>query len=329
MPQAIEWSFATPKMSAAFPSSSPIARSFVFRYAAIMPDRRPATSQVSDRSDLRVALRGVEGFVLDADGVLILKGEPLPGSREALARLDARGTPYRVVTNFSLAHRSTLVARFADRGVDLPADHVITASSAAAAHTAEHFGGRPLYVIAAPDALREFDGQHLVTREEAEASPADVGAVVIGDGGDDLSFRAQDTAFRLIRGGAAFLAMHRNPWWLTPKGPTLDAGAIVVGLEYATGVKATVLGKPSPVVFRQALAGLRRDLGRRVPASHVAMVGDDPDADVRAAQRVGLRGILVLTGKVAAHETARLVGGRRRAPDAIAPSLADIVAALD
>ena len=288
-----------------------------------MPDRRPA------QPDLRAALRGVEGFVLDADGVLILKGEPLPGSREALARLDARGTPYRVVTNFSLAHRSTLVARFADGGVPLRLDQVITAASSAATYTAERFPGRPLYVIAAPDALREFDGQHLVTRDEAEAAPADVAAVVIGDGGDDLSFRAQDTAFRLIRAGAAFLAMHRNPWWLTPKGPTLDAGAIVVGLEYATGRKATVLGKPSPVVFRQALAGLRHDLGRRVPAHDVAMVGDDPDADVRAAQRVGLRGILVLTGKVAAHETARLMDGRRRAPDAIAPSLADVVAALD
>jgi HAD superfamily hydrolase (TIGR01450 family) len=291
-----------------------------------MPDRRPAGAGLAS---LRAALRGVEAFVLDADGVLILKGEPLPGSREALARLDARGTPYRVVTNFSLAHRSTLVTRFADRGVTLRLDQVITASSSAAAYTAERFPDRALYVIAAPDALREFDGQRLVTREEAAAAPADVAAVVIGDGGDDLSFRAQDTAFGLIRAGAAFLAMHRNPWWLTPKGPTLDAGAAVVGLEYATGRKATVLGKPSPVVFRQALAGLRHDLGRRVPAGDVAMVGDDPDADVRAAQRVGMRGILVLSGKTAEHQAAALASGRRRAPDAIAPSLADIVAALD
>jgi HAD superfamily hydrolase (TIGR01450 family) len=291
-----------------------------------MPDRRPAKS---DLSDLRAALSGIEGFVLDADGVIILKGEPIPGSSEALARLDARGTPYRIVTNFSLAHRSTLVARFADGGMPLRLDQVITASSAAAAYTAERFPGKALYVVAAPDALREFDGQHLVTREEAEAAPGDVAALVIGDAGDDLSFPAQDTAFRLIRAGAAFLAMHRNPWWLTPKGPTLDAGAIVVGLEFATGVKATILGKPSPVVFRQALAGLRHDLGRRVAAHDVAMVGDDPDADIRAAQRVGMRGILVLTGKIAAHETAGLVGGRRRAPDAIAPSLADVVAALD
>ena len=58
------------------------------------------------------------------------------------------------------------------------------------------------------------------------------------------------------------------------------------------------------------------------------MVGDDPDADVRAAQRVGLRGILVLTGKTTLQD-GPWSGGRRRAPDAIAASLADVVAALD
>ena len=108
--------------------------------------------------------------------------------------------------------------------------------------------------------------------------------------------------------------MHRNPWWLTPKGPTLDAGAAVVGLEFATGRKATVLGKPSPEVFRLALEGLRADLGRRVPARSVAMVGDDPVADVRAAQRAGLRGILVLTGKTSAADGSRLGGRDSPAP---------------
>lgn len=284
-----------------------------------------------DDSILRVALRGVEALILDADGVLILKGEPIPGSAEALALLDARGMPYRVVTNFSLAHRTTLAARFSARGAPIDPGRIITASSAAAAYTAARFDGRPIYVIAPPDALREFDGQRVIASEAAAAAPpGEVAAVVIGDGGDDLSFRNLDTAFRLIRGGAAFLAMHRNPWWLTPRGPTLDAGAAVVGLEYATGIRATILGKPSPEVFRQALAGLRRDLGRRVPAGAVAMVGDDPDADVRAAQRIGLRGVLVLTGKTTADHLARPTLGRgRRRPDAVAASLADVVGALD
>lgn len=286
---------------------------------------------ITDPADLRDTLRGTAGFILDADGVIVLKGEPIPGSVEALARLEARGTPYRVVTNFSLAHRTTLARRFATRGTRIDPDRIITAASAAAAYTADQFAGRRLVVLAAPDALREFDGQDVLTMEAARASgPGEIAAVVIGDGGDDLSFANLDTAFRLIRAGAAFLAMHRNPWWLTPRGPTLDAGAAVVGLEFATGVRATILGKPSPTVFREGLAGLSRDLRRRVSARDVVMIGDDPDADLRPAQRLGMRAILVLSGKVdAAQLEIGALGRGRRIPDAVATSLAHVVAALD
>lgn len=287
-----------------------------------MPDRPPAPT------DLRARLRGVAGFVLDADGVIIMKGDPIPGAIEALASLDRGGIPYRVVTNFSGAHRDTLAARFARAdGLVIAPERMITAASAAAAYTAATYPGEPLVVLSAPDAQREFDGQRTVPIDDAE--PGSIAAVVIGDAGDDLSFHNMDAVFRLIRGGAAFLAMHKNPWWFTPRGATLDAGALVVGLEFATGQRARVLGKPSPVVFRQALAGLRHDLGRHVDAGDVAMVGDDPDADIRPAQRVGLRGVLVLTGKTDAADVASLGAGRRRPPDAVAPSLAAVVAALD
>ena len=285
----------------------------------------------SDVATLRRALAGVRGLVLDADGVIVLRGEPIPGAPEALARLASAGIPVRVVTNYSSAHRSTLAAGLARPGFNPDPERIITAASVAAAYTATRFARRSLFVIANADALREFDGQHLLSAEEAAEPGARVAAVVVGDGGDDLSYRNLDTAFRLIRGGAAFLAMHRNPWWLTRRGPTLDAGAFVAGLEYALGGRATVLGKPSPVVFRQALAGLASDHGlRRLAPSEAAMVGDDPSADIAAAKRVGLRGILVLTGKTSAAEAAASTARARpgRAPDAIAASLAEVVAAL-
>ena len=283
---------------------------------------------------LAEAVRGVRGFVLDADGVLILKGGPIPVAIEAVRALQAKGIPFRVVTNYSSVHRETLASRFTAGGLAIGPDRIITGTSSAAAHTAARHPGRALFVLGTPDARREFDGQHLLTPEAADvAEPGSVAAVVIGDAGDELSFRNLDVAFRLIRGGADFLAMHRNPWWLTSKGETLDAGAVVVGLEFATGRPALVLGKPSPIVFRQATAELARDLGERLPRRAFAMVGDDPVADVAAAQRVGLRGFLVLSGKTSAAEAAALGKSRAgrpvRGPDAIAPSLAEIVAALD
>ena len=122
--------------------------------------------------------------------------------------------------------------------------------------------------------------------------------------------------------------MHRNPWWLTDKGETLDAGGFVAGLEFATGRQARVLGKPSPEVFRQAIDGLRTDLDEHLPAFAFAMVGDDPLADVVAAQRVGLRGVLVLSGKTGRSHL-ETQPRRGRGPDGIADTLADVIAALD
>jgi ribonucleotide monophosphatase NagD (HAD superfamily) len=43
---------------------------------------------------------------------------------------------------------------------------------------------------------------------------------------------------------ATLIGMHRNPWWLTPEGPTLDSGSFVVGLEFSAGVRAVIAGKP-------------------------------------------------------------------------------------
>jgi HAD superfamily hydrolase (TIGR01450 family) len=283
----------------------------------------------SPTADLRSALEGVRAFVLDADGVLMYRGSPIPGSAEAVVELRRRGIPYRVLTNFSSAHRSSLAVAFGEAtGIEVDSAEIITAASAAAAYTAQHHGGKPILVLAAADARREWAGQDVVHLEDADARTDPVAAVVIGDAGDDLSYRNLDIAFRQLRSGAEFVAMHRNPWWVTPKGFTLDAGAIVAGLEFALGRRAVISGKPSAVVFRQALGELRADVagsgGPRLRAADVAMVGDDPRADVAAARRAGLRGVLVLTGKVTAEEAF----ASRVHIDAIAPSLSEVVAAL-
>ncbi|HEX7950907.1 MAG TPA: HAD-IIA family hydrolase [Candidatus Limnocylindrales bacterium] len=290
------------------------------------------TDRATDRAmDLATALAGVRAFVLDADGVLMYRGGPIPGSVAALETLRARGIPYRVVTNYSATHRESLAKLFA-QATGLPAEpeRIITAASAAAAYTARRHPDAPLLVLASVDALREWAGQRTLTAEQADHDSARVAAVVIGDAGDDLSFRNMDIAFRHLRAGADFIAMHRNAWWVTRRGPTLDAGAVVAGLEFALGRRAIVSGKPSPVVFREAVAELRRDIaaagGPALRVGEVAMVGDDPRADVAAARRAGLRGILVLTGKVSAEE-GRAAASKVRM-DAIAASLGEVVAAL-
>lgn len=284
----------------------------------------------ADRStDLRAALEGVRGFLLDLDGVIVVAGRLIPGAADAIAALEGRGMPYRIVTNTSAVSRETL-SRWSGRlGAPIPPARFESALSASAAWTARAYPDGPLYVLASDDAKREFAGQRLLSHDEAAAAGATAAAVVIGDSPEEATFDNLNRAFRLIRNGATLVGMHRNPWWLTPEGPTLDSGSFVVGLEFATETRARVIGKPSRTFFAQAVQDLRKVAGRDLARRDIAMVGDDVRSDIRAAQRAGLRGILVLSGKhgeADVEAAARERGGRR--PDAIASDLAAVVDAI-
>lgn len=275
------------------------------------------------------ALEGVRALLLDLDGVIVVAGEAVPGAPEAIATLESRGFPYRIVTNTSAVSRATLARWSAKIGAPIPASRFQSALSASAAWTARTFPDQPLYVLASADAQTEFAGQRLLTHEEAGARGAIAAAVVIGDSPEEVTFDNMNRAFRLVRGGAVLVGMHQNPWWLTPEGPTLDSGAFVAGLEFATETRARIIGKPHPEFFSVAVADLRREVGRDLARSEIAMVGDDVRSDVRAAQRSGLRGIFVLSGKHAMEDVtiaARERGGRQ--PDAVAASLKEVVARL-
>src|SRR5205823_4043000 len=85
-----------------------------------------------------------------------------------------------------------------------------------------------------------------------------VDAVLIG-GADEspetnlvFSYMNLARAFAEIELGADLYCLHRNRWWQTERGPLLDSGCYVAGLEYAAQTAATVLGKPSPAYFDAA-----------------------------------------------------------------------------
>ena len=94
----------------------------------------------------------------------------------------------------------------------------------------------------------------------------------------------------------------------------LDAGSFVAGLEYATGIEATVVGKPSAACFSAALAALDAE------PELTWMVTDDLEQDVRGAQLFGMKTLLLRTGKFRpdALEQSPVV------PDAVLSSIAQV-----
>ena len=288
---------------------------------------------------IRAALQGTRALLLDMDGVLVSRGQPIPGAAAAVARLLETGVPFRVITNTSLSSRAALARRLGRAGIAVAAEWIVTALSATVSQLGVAMPGAAVYVLGSADAPAEFAGADLRLLSQAEIDAGRrADAVVIGDSEDQLTYENLNRAFRQVRAGAAFVAMHRNPWWLTAAGPTLDSGALVVGLEYATGRRAIVAGKPAPTIFRAAFAELAQELKRpavptpaatrRLRRSEVAMVGDDLRTDLAPARRLGMRTILVLTGKHGRDEVAGPGARRTFVPDAVASSIAEAVEAL-
>ncbi len=226
-------------------------------------------------------LKSIRGLLTDMDGVWLVGNTAVPGAAEALARLRSRGLPMRFVTNTTTRTPAQLSAKMRAMGLDVPADEFVTTPAATARYLRAQGISSVRLVVA--DAVRgAFDGFTESARPEA---------VVIGDVGEAWNWDLMQDLFRTIMNGARMIAMHKGRYWQVADGLRMDIGAFIAGLEYTTGQTATVIGKPSAEMFRTALESIGME------ARDVVMVGDDADMDVAGAQRAGIRGVLVKTGK--------------------------------
>lgn len=225
-----------------------------------------------------------EAFLIDLDGVLHTGGSLIPGADEALQYLEDHGYPFRVLSNTTRRSRQGLVSHLSGMGLEIPLSHIFTPAMAAAALISWK-GGDGAFILAAPEVVEELGGQGISQRSLGS------GFVVVGDAGDLLTYGSLTEAFRQIIGGAELIALEKDRYWMGSGGLMLSAGPFVAALEYATGRKAAVVGKPSGDFFTLALDSMGASPGCSV------MIGDDPVTDIGGAVSRGLTGILVRTGK--------------------------------
>jgi HAD superfamily hydrolase (TIGR01458 family) len=189
------------------------------------------------------------------------------------------------------------VQRLGDNGIDVSVGEVFTAVHAAVGWLKRR-GVRVISPFVAEDALEDVKEFELVGGTAGEvASTQTPEAVVIGDIGDRWSHQLLNEAFRYVMDGSQLLALQRGRYWLGPTGLEIDAGSYVAALEYATGKAAVVCGKPNVEFFEAAIADLGLLTHGRSADRPIVMVGDDLWSDIEGAQRAGLQGWLVRTGK--------------------------------
>jgi HAD superfamily hydrolase (TIGR01458 family) len=248
----------------------------------------------------------IDGVLLDIDGVLAVSWEPLPGAIDTLGWLRAHDVPFRLITNTTTKTRADLARTLRDAGFDVRDDELVTAVVATAEYLRTNHPGEACFLLSDGDARADL-GIELVDVEAADV-------IVLGGASDGFTYATMNRIFRRLMDGAALVGMHRNLYWKTSEGLELDSGAYIAGLEEATGRTAAICGKPTGPYFDAALAMLG------APRERAVMVGDDIVNDVHGARVLGIRGVLVKTGKFLPEDFAKVPAP----PDHVLESIADL-----
>jgi len=248
-----------------------------------------------------------KGFLIDLAGVLHDKDKIIQGAIEAIDLLKEKGYKYRFMSNTTQKRRKTIAIKLKKLGLNIKEEEIFTPPIAAINYLREKKKNR-CFLISTGDIHEDFEENGI------NLTDSKVDCVIIGDAAEKFGFNRLNKAFRLIQEGAEIIALEKDKYWMGSDGYMLSAGPFVVGLEYATDKKATVMGKPSKTFFEMGLSEIN------LKPSEVAMIGDDIYTDISGAQNCGLKGILVKTGKF----NKNLVNKSQIVPHFILDSIADI-----
>lgn len=221
----------------------------------------------------------IRGILLDLSGVLYTGDDPVPGAILAIKKLSETGLPVRYITNTTRRPCQAIIQSLDKMGFKIDAQDIFTAPIAAK----HYFLSNDLnpYLLIHPDLEVEF----------TDLKTSKPNAVLVGDAAECFSYENMNRAFRLLLEGAPLYAMGINRYFKEGDQFSLDAGPFVNALEYASNVKATVIGKPAKEFYLSAVESIGC-----APEESV-MVGDDVESDVLGAINAGLQAILVRTGK--------------------------------
>ncbi|KAK7109684.1 phospholysine phosphohistidine inorganic pyrophosphate phosphatase-like isoform X2 [Littorina saxatilis] len=227
----------------------------------------------------------VRAVLLDISGVLKNcvdgKDVAIKGSVDAVNRLKASGMPVRFCTNETTTTRSALVKKLQAIGFKVEEDEVFPPAPATCLILKQR-GLRP-HLLIHPALEPDFKGME----------QKDPNCVVIGDAQESFSYQNMNAAFQTLIAldKPVLISMGQGKYYSEDNKLVLDVGAYKAALEYACGIQAEVVGKPSQAFFLSVLSSMN------AKPEETVMVGDDIESDVGGAQKCGMRGVLVRTGK--------------------------------
>ena len=225
-------------------------------------------------------------FLFDLDGVFYKGKESRVkiGGTEAVEAIRAKGKRLYILTNNSTDSAETVHSRLVEFDIPVKREEVLTSGLLTAEYLRQKHGKVSYFLVGEKGLdveMKKFG--HKRTRGE------DADFVVVGLD-RRITYEKLDHAARIARNGAAIVATHTSRLYMYKTGPAIATGPLVKAIEYASRKRATVIGKPSPLMFEIALE--RAGCGKE----EAVMVGDQVDTDIAGASNAGIDSILVTSG---------------------------------
>lgn len=280
-------------------------------------------------------ISGIKGYLIDMDGVIYRGKELIPGAREFIGLLQERNIPFLFLTNNSRFTKRDIKEKLNRMKVNVSEENIFTCAMATARFLARQKPNGTAFVIGEGGLLTALykNGYTIVDHKPD--------FVVVGEG-RTFNMENIDAAVQMIYEGAKLIGTNLDTNCPTDYGIRSGCGAIIQLLESATGKKALTLGKPSPIIMREAKKELslrsyelsvknktgpkeekeglniKKELSLR--SHEIAMIGDTMETDILGGMQMGFYTILVLSGGTSLEDLKK----HAYTPNQIVSSIAEI-----
>jgi len=238
----------------------------------------------------------IRALIIDMDGVLWHGDQAIPGLTVFFETLRKQNIRFILATNNAGMTPAQYVLKLQKMGVTVSEDEILTSGIATAIYLSQHENPATTRVFVlgetgASEPIKKYGFTLTGLYEVNSPKTPNQGADIVVCGKDQtLTWDKLATATLNIRAGAKFIGTNADTTLPTEYGITHGNGAILAALQVATGVTPTIIGKPEPIIYQQAMALLGTD------TSETIAIGDRLETDILGAVRTGIRSLMVLTG---------------------------------
>ena len=229
------------------------------------------------------AIREKQGYIIDMDGVIYHGNKLLPGVKEFINWLISEKKRFVFLTNSSERTPEELQEKLGRLGVKVSKDVFYTSALATAMFLKGQNPKGSAYIIGEAGLINAL---YNVGYTMNSVNPD---YVVVGES-RSYSYERIEHAVNLVIAGAKLIGTNPDLTGPAENGIVPATKALISPIELATGRNAYFVGKPNPLMMRNALKKIRcnRELA--------LIIGDRMDTDIVAGVESGMMTTLVLSG---------------------------------